>query len=219
LLLCAAVWLRSPSAQASEAVPPAAVDNPKHGPNADLRAFPSHQFQLAPRWHDSPQLSVHLGLLQPILMEGFNAALDLRWGPMLFSYSHGQGLNYSASGGAGLSRAEADAGLQLRSPWTTGGGIGVILIDEAWVMVDVKRHRYEAQLGSDTATYSTTSIGGELGWRYFVWRGFFAQTVVRFWPNVHTSLPNDQVRLGRYEHHAKNLGLFANVMAGWAFDI
>lgn len=190
-----------------------------HGPHASYRTFPSHRFQLAPRWHDTPQLSVHAGLLQPILFSGFNAALDLRWGPMLFSYSHGQGLDYSAKPELGLTAEERDAGLQLQSPWTTGGGVGVVFLDEAWFMLDVKRHRYHAQVNDAEVDYSTTSIGAELGYRYFLWRGLFAQAVFRFWPNVSTTLPSDRVRLGQFEHKARDLGAFSNVMLGWAFDI
>jgi hypothetical protein len=29
---------------------------------------------------------------KPIFFNGFNAALDLRWGPIVVSYSHGEGL-------------------------------------------------------------------------------------------------------------------------------
>jgi len=174
---------------------------------------------LAPRWHPRPELSFHFGLSQPLFFEGFNAALDLRWGPLLFSYSHGEGLNYSATPSLGLERAEAAAGLQLRSPWTTGGGVGVVLLDELYVMVDLKRHAYEVALGDARAAYTTTSVGGELGWRFFVWRGFFVQPLLRYWPNVHTSLPNDRVELAGFTHHAKNLGFFGNITVGWAFEI
>jgi hypothetical protein len=191
----------------------------QHSYNAPVSAFPSHEFQLAPRWHESPQLAVHFGLLQPLVLEGFNAALDVRWGPILASYSHGQGLNYSAKGGLGLDADDSSVGLDLRSPWTTGGGIGVILLDELYVMADFKVHRYEATLADAQAAYSTVSVGGELGYRLFAWRGLFLQSMLRYWPNVYTSLPSDRVKLGRYTHNAKNLNLFVNLSLGWAFEI
>jgi hypothetical protein len=190
-----------------------------HAYRASYRSFPSHQFRVAPRLHETPEVSIHFGLLQPVALEGFNAAMDVRWGPLLASYSHGQGLNYSANGGLGLDTGDKAAGVELRSPWTTGGGVGVVLLDELWVMVDVKAHRYEAILNEDRAAYTTMSVGGELGYRLFAWRGLFVQSMLRYWPNVHTSLPSDRVKLGNYTHQAKNLNLFVNLSLGWAFEI
>lgn len=193
--------------------------NDGHAYRASYTTFPSHDFRVAPRWHERPEVSVHFGLLQPVALEGFNAAMDLRWGPLLASYSHGQGLNYGANGGLGLDAADKAVGLELRSPWTTGGGVGVILLDELWVMVDVKAHRYEATLNEEHAAYTTVSVGGELGYRLFAWRGLFLQSMLRYWPNVHTSLSSDEVKLGNYTHRAKNLNLFVNLSLGWAFEI
>jgi hypothetical protein len=189
-----------------------------HGTTAPYSAFPSHKFQLAPRWHPKPELAFHFGLLQPVFFHGFNAAVDVAWGPMLISYSHGEGLNYSATPSLGLSKEEREAGLLLESPYTTGGGVGVVILDELHVMVDFKVHRYHAAVGLDSADYTTVSIGGELGWRFFVWRGFFVQPLLRYWPNVWTSLPGGVVQLGPLRHEAKDLGFFANVSLGWAFE-
>ncbi len=209
------------AAESSATLPAARQPKPRdeHAYHAPVTAFPSHQFQLAPRWHETPQLALHFGLLQPIALQGFNAAIDVRWGPMLASYSHGQGLNYSANGGLGLGRDDKAADLGLRSPWTTGGGIGVVLLDELYVMADFKVHRYEATLGDKSAAYTTVSVGGELGYRLFAWRGLFLQSMLRYWPNVYTSLPSDQVKLGNYTHQAKNLNLFVNLSLGWAFEV
>jgi hypothetical protein len=216
VLLCLVSALAHADAGASSAQ---AAEPRGHGPRASMRTFPSHVFQLKPHWHPQPELSVHFGLLQPALFRGFNAALDLRVGPMLLSYSHGQGLNYSATPSMGLSPEEQRAGLSLISPWTTGGGVGVILLDELYLMVDLKVHRYQAELDEQRSDYTTISVGLELGYRLFLWRGLFVQTVVRYWPNVYSSLPGDAVQLGDLRHEAKNLGVFANVMLGFAFDI
>jgi hypothetical protein len=207
------------SASVSEAADAAPSLPRTHAAAAPLDRFPSHVFQTGPRWHAQPELSVHFGLLQPILFEGFNAALDLRWGPFVASYSHGQGLNYSASPSIGLNAEEAARGLQLLSPWTTGGGVGVVLIDELYLMVDVKRHRYRASLEGDSVSYTTTSVGAELGFRFFAWRGFFVQPVLRYWPNVHDTLRADRANLAGLGHRAKDLGVFTNITVGWAFDI
>jgi hypothetical protein len=212
VLLTAALLLASaPDAQAADA--------DGHAADAAWDKVPSHVFRLAPRRHELPQLSVHFGLLQPVLFRGFNAALDLRWRRLLVSYSHGQGLDYSASPSLGLTPSEASAGMRLVSPWTTGGGVGVVLLDELYVMADFKRHRYEASLDGDTVAYTTTSIGAEVGWRFFAWRGFFVQPMLRYWPNVHTTLPGGSAQVGGVMHAAKDLNFFANVTVGWAFEI
>lgn len=194
-------------------------ESPAHGARSSAAQFPSHSFRVAPRWPSGPQVAVHAGLLQPILFDGFNAAVDLRWGPLVVTYSHGAELDYSATPSLGLTRAEAEAGMSLRSPWTTGGGVGVTVIDEVYAMVDLKVHRYTATLGDQSVRYVTSSLGGEIGWRFFAWQGLFVQPMLRYWPNVYSSLPGNQARLGSLRHQAKDLGLFANVSLGWALDL
>jgi hypothetical protein len=162
------------------------------------------------------QLAVLAGLLQPAVLHGFNAALDVRYRRFAFSYSHGAALDYSANPRLTLSSRDRRAGLQLHSPWTTGFGVGVTVIDQLYVLVDFKVHRYEAELAGQEQRYTTISLGAELGYRWFVYRGLFMNPTVRYWPTVWSS--HDSVRLGAYEHEAKDLGLFANVSVGYAFN-
>jgi hypothetical protein len=166
-----------------------------------------------------PQLSVHAGLLQPTVLRGFNAALDLRYRRLLVSYSHGAALDYSANPRLSLGSADREAGLSLRSPWSTGFGVGLTAIDQLYVMVDFKVHRYEARLDDQEARYTTISIGAELGYRWFVWRGLFVNPTLRYWPTVWSSRERMRLREGAqpFEHHAKDLGVFANVSIGIAF--
>jgi hypothetical protein len=192
------------TAVAEPAAPPAA---PTAATGTQTEATPGADIEIA----------VHAGLTQPVLFHGVNAAIDLRWRRLVVSYSHGQWLDYSQQPSLTLTRAEADAGLSLRSPWTTGFGIGARIVDELYLLADVKVHRYDARVGDETAHYTTASLGAEIGWRWFAWRGAFIQPVVRFWPNVYSSLPGDQVMLGSVMHRSKDLGLFANVTVGWAF--
>src|SRR4051812_15437617 len=63
-----------------------------HGPSAE--GTPSHRFQWAPHAYDAPQLNVHFGLIQPLLVHGVNVAADLRYGAWVFEYSHGMFLHY-----------------------------------------------------------------------------------------------------------------------------
>jgi hypothetical protein len=172
------------------------------------------------------ELAFHYGLLQPILTHGFNAAVDVRVGRLVVSYSHGQGLEISRAGG--LTDEEEAAGMRLVMPYSTGFGIGATIVGQLYAMADVKLHRYEAHAGSDFARYSTITVGAEIGWRYFVWRGLYVAPVVRFWPNVWDSAPPAGVmvptKTGVIIHRPANQGiansgLFANVLVGWAFDL
>lgn len=190
-----------------------------HGPSSD--SFPSHRLQWAAHDHDRPQLGINFGLIQPI-MRGFNVASDLRVGKLIFEYSHGMNLDYNALS-VSLDAADRDVGLDLDSPWTTGGGIGYALIDELHAMVEFKAHHYEVALGEAQADYTTVSIGPALVWRYFIYRGFHANVYLRYWPNVWTSTDSDTVVLQsgatRHEHEVTDLGLFANISLGYAFDL
>ncbi|MCU0657047.1 MAG: hypothetical protein MUF64_17850 [Polyangiaceae bacterium] len=197
----------------------------EHGPSAPSSAFPSHQFQLAPR-APSAQLSFHYGLLQPLLLRGFNAAVDLRLGRLVLSYSHGQGLDVGRAPGT-LTAEETRAGTRAIVPYSTGGGIGFTLLDELYVMADFKAHRYELSAGSEISRYTTVTVGAEVGWRFFLWRGLHITPVVRYWPNVWTSAPEQGVKVRTRQgtdllHQPISQGsggFFANVLLGWAFDL
>ncbi len=193
-----------------------------HGPSAPASAFPSHDFQLAPHIPETVQISFHAGLLQPLLLHGFNAAADVRVDRLIFSYSHGEGLDLTDL----QTDAEKKSGQETREPWTTGGGVGLLLIDELYVLADLKVHRFELASGVDEAKYTTVTVGGEIGWRFFVWKGLHVAPVVRFWPNVWDSAPDSGVALrmrdGSITHHDPlkqgASGVFANVLVGWAFE-
>src|SRR5262249_55818504 len=137
-----------------------------HGPEAPAAQFPSHVFQLAAHAPASPQLNFHYGLSQPLLMHGFNAAVDFRYKRLVATYSHGQGLDATSF----LHPSERAAGMHLAETYTTGGGVGVLLLDEVWVLADVKVHHFEATTPVDHAAYTNVTVGAELGWRYFVWK-------------------------------------------------
>src|SRR5262245_43764635 len=130
-----------------------------------------------------PKFAIHFGLTQPILLHGFNLAADVRYDRFVFTYSHGTALHYDLAPGA-LSPEEKSAGLELYAPYSTGFGVGVTLIDELYVLADFKLHNLRATIGDERHAYSTITIGAELGWRYFMWRGLFVSPVLRFWPTV-----------------------------------
>jgi hypothetical protein len=192
-----------------------------HGPSAPASQFPSHVFQLAAHQPERVQLAFHYGLVQPILLHGFNAAVDVRYRRMVLTYSHGQGLDATRF----ESPSEKSAGMTLHEPWTTGGGAGILLIDELWVLADFKVHRLEAETASDRATYTNVTVGVELGYRYFLWKGLNVGLVARYWPNVYSSaghgvtLHDPSGKAFVHEPLEQGYkGFFANVLLGWAFE-
>jgi hypothetical protein len=198
---------------------PLHAEEEAHGPAAPANRF-SHHFRLAAHQPPRVQLAFHYGLVQPILYQGFNAAVDVRWKRLIFTYSHGAALDVTSN----LSRAERSAGMHAVMPFTTGGGVGVLLIDELYVLVDFKYHRYDLSVGADRRSYDTFTLGGEIGWRLFLWKGLYVSPVVRYWPNVWTSAPAAGVALnqGAVVHQPMQQGyggFFANVLVGWAFNL
>lgn len=188
-----------------------------HGPGS--KGF-GHDFQWAPRLYDDGQVGLHFGLSQPLLLGGFNVAVDAHLGQWVFEYSHGMNLDYNRVESVMLSSTERDAGLDLDSPWTTGFGIGYRLVDELYPMIEFKAHRYTARIGDETERYTTVSVGPALAHRLFVYDGLFVNTYVRYWPNLWTSRENDAVAFdGNLTHEAVDLGFFANLSVGYAVDL
>jgi hypothetical protein len=123
-----------------------------------------------------------------------------------------------------MTGAERDAGLHMYVPYTTGFGVGVTLVDELWLGVEFKAHRYEVStLSGDESKYTTYSVGPVLGYKLFLWRGLHLNAYLRYWPNVATTLDDDRVILagagGPVTHRAHDFGLFGNLSVGWAFDL
>jgi hypothetical protein len=169
------------------------------------------------------ELGFHFGLVQPTLMRGFNAAVELRHERWIATYSHGQGLEASKIAGT-LTDAEDAADMRLMLRYSTGGGVGYRLWRDLYVLADVKLHHYEAYAGAGLAEYSTVTVGGELGWRFMVWRGLHVTPVLRFWPNVWDSgdvmVPTANGDVLRHEPAKQGVGgVFANVLVGWTFDV
>ncbi|MEM7604100.1 MAG: hypothetical protein AAF411_01985 [Myxococcota bacterium] len=190
-----------------------------HGP-ASTGGF-SHVFSRRAHQPQNVQLSFHFGLLQPALLRGLNAAVDVRWKRLIVTASHGAGLRLPDST---LTSAERDAGMQVSMPWSTGFGIGLTLVDELYALVDFKVHDVQVRHDQGAFDYRTVTLGLELGYRLFLWRGLHVAPVIRFWPNVYSSLGSDGVALGSqgvvHEPIRQGLGgFFANVLVGWAFGV
>lgn len=204
--------------------PAAAPESPRpHGPAAPDDQFPSHVFQWTAHTTDRVQLDFNYGLNQPILGHGFNSAVEVRYKRLVATYSHGQGLSYGASFESGPEKA---TGASVKLPWTTGGGVGVILIDELWILADLKVHRFDIDTAIDHVSYTNVTLGAELGWRYFIWKGLNVQLVARYWPNVY-STAGKGITLHDSNGRAfldppavqGEAGFLGNVLVGWAFSL
>ena len=80
-------------------------------------------------------------------------------------------------------------------------------------------------LGADRnqeLSYLTFTVGPGLFYDLHLWRGFFLQPLVRWWPNVGDTLDRSAPAFTRpdgttYRPQAKSQGVFANVNLGWSF--
>ena len=207
-----------PSVDAPEPTPFAPVPE-DHG--FDLA--PTHHYQWAPTDAKTAQVGINFGLLQ-LALGGFNVAGELRYRRLWFEYSHGMELKLNNLNGFSMSQTERDQNLRVYVPYTTGFGVGMTLVDELWLGVEFKTHRYEVNApGGPVTSYQTYSIGPVLGYKAFIYKGLFADAYLRYWPNVASSLDGNKVALqgtdGTVEHSAHDFGVFANVSIGYAFDL
>lgn len=215
LLLSTSAFAASPEAPAQ------ASDAPSDGRGFNLT--PEHHFQWAPSDAKQAQLGVNFGLLQ-LALGGFNIAGELRYRRLWLEYSHGVDLTMNDLGGLGLSHAERTEHVHVFVPYTTGFGVGVTLVDELWLGIEFKTHRYEVNApNGPVASYQTYSIGPVLGYKAFIWKGFYADAYLRYWPNIASSLTDGKTTLqgsdGTVTHSAHDLGVFANASLGYAFDL
>jgi hypothetical protein len=183
----------------------------------------SHRFTWAPTDTNNVQLGVNFGLLQ-LGLGGFNVAGELRYRRLWLEYSHGVALNLNNLGGFSETGTERTQDLHIYMPYTTGFGVGFTILDELWLGAEFKTHRYDVNApGGAVASYQTYSIGPVLGYKLFLYKGFFLNAYGRYWPNVASTLSNNQVALqgagGTVEHSAHDFGLFANLAVGGSFDL
>jgi len=223
LLAAGSALAASPDAAAP---PTANVSAASTAPSTEQRGFnlfPEHHFQWKASDAKVPQLAVNFGLLQ-LGLGGFNIAGEVRYRRFWFEYSHGVDLKLNNLGGYSMTSTERAQDLRIVVPYTTGFGAGVTLLDELWLGVEFKTHRYEVNApGGPVTSYQTYSVGPVLGYKLFVYKGLFANAYARYWPNVASTLANNEVALkganGTVEHSAHDFNVFANVSLGYAFDL
>lgn len=162
------------------------------------------------------RFTVLAGLTQPILLSGVNLAVTYFTPRLSFEYSHGQWLTYPA--------AIRDENLdRLHSPYSTGFGVGYRFTRAFDVRLEFKANGYQADLpNGEPLRYTTYVIGAGAYYRFLLWQRVVIEPSVRFWPNLATTLPDDQHTYalpdgGTLTHQANDYGLFANVSLGWKF--
>jgi hypothetical protein len=201
----------------------ATVPSPSSAEHHGFNLFPEHHFQWAASDAKEVQVGVNFGLLQ-LGLGGFNVAGEVRYRRFWFEYSHGVDLKLNDLGGFSMTSTERAQDLRIVVPYTTGFGVGVTLLDELWLGVELKTHRYEVNApGGPVTSYQTYSVGPVLGYKLFVYKGLFANAYARYWPNVASTLDHNEVALsganGTVEHSAHDFNVFANVSIGYAFDL
>ena len=181
----------------------------------------AQQFHWAPFSPAHAEVAVNFGLLQ-LALGGFNVAGEVRYRRLWLEYSHGMDLTLNNFGGYALTQTETAQGLHIDVPYTTGPGLGFTLVDQLWLGVEVKAHRFDVSApGGPVSSYNTFSVGPVLGYRLYLFKGLYANAYLRYWPNVATSLDGGQIVLqgtsGTLIHSAHEWNVFANVAIGYAF--
>jgi hypothetical protein len=185
------------------------------------------------------EVSLLFGLNQPIFLKGFNVEINYYLKNFVFDYSHGFGLQYTGDLVSDEAKAQR---LNFNVSHSVGIGIGYRFTKRFNLRVEPKLHIWEVYYNDQSkssnamiAKYNTYTLG--LG-AYYRWqpfeksgnilKGFTVAPSVRWWPNVGSSLENNQLnyantRTGKNEiHHANNIGLantafFFNVSVGYTF--
>jgi hypothetical protein len=185
------------------------------------------------------KFSLVFGLNQPIVTQGFNFEVNYYTKYFVFDYSHGFNLSFKDN----LVSDEAKVqGLKFKISHTLGVGIGYRVTRDFNIRIEPKMHiwnMYQADKPYSDANilkkYTTYTLG--LG-AYYCWQPFrnadnFSKGItivpsVRWWPNVATSLPNNEYKYfnaftNRTEiHKANNIGVantpfFGNISVGYSF--
>ena len=165
--------------------------------------------------------AVMLGLGQWALGGG-NVAVQARIGRLALEYSHGQAVHLSELSLL-MSSSEKAVGADVREPWTTGFGIGLMVTENLRVLLEAKANHYDVQ-GGDRYTaidYTLFTVGPGVFYEIPIWRGLFLQPSLRWWPTVASTF-KDGSTLRRSDGTAVTMArptseIFPNVNLGWEF--
>ncbi len=189
--------------------------------------------------YNRPQAALMFGMIQPVILRGGNIEGDFAYKRLVVGYSHGFNLDFE---GSTVTGEASEQGLSFRMPFTTGFGVGVRLLEWLDVRFEAKIHRFEVREASTDTTrleYTTSTLGAGIYARYRplyhfglashtpTWtHGFTIAPSLRFWPNVWSSLKDNQATYdnqttGQREVHTAlragiaNSPIIANVGLGY----
>jgi hypothetical protein len=149
----------------------------------------------------SNKFSILAGLIQPIVLKGGNVEITYTTKRLIFDYSHGFNLNVAPLGDIKTQK------LTLAIPYSTGFGIGYRINSFLDIRVEPKLHSWDIFYENDAQTadnkihnYKTFTLGLGVYYRYFPFRnskskilqGITTATSVRWWPNIGSTLSNDE---------------------------
>lgn len=170
------------------------------------------------------------GLTQPILLDGFNLAVNYTTNRWIFEYSHGFDLNYKSPA---LRADYQDIVLSVKSPYSTGPGIGYRVYAKAVTSLDIraeaKVHQYDIQLNdTQEISYTNFDLGAGIYWQIRPFgksknalRGIIIEPSIRYWANVASSLEDNFLYTTNEgletEHLPYPLDLFFNISIGYTF--
>ena len=177
----------------------------------------------------SNKLTLLAGLSQPIFLKGVNLAVTYTTNRWIFEYSHGMSLNYTDV----LSKNYKDDVLSLKSPYSTGAGVGFRFFANKIIGMDLraeaKVHGYEVKLNNTLSTkYTNFDLGGGIYWQIHPFgqkvngmEGIVIEPSIRYWANVSSSLKENftyETNEGNTAiHKPYPLNLFANISVGYTF--
>lgn len=185
------------------------------------------------------EINVLFGLNQPLVVDGFNAELNVFYKHLAFDYSHGISLDFE---GAAAPTILSDVGLKAHLPYSTGFGVGYRFNSWLNVRFEPKWHQFDIlyiddEQANPITTYNTTTLGIGLygAWKPFkkqdnLLKGIMISPSIRYWYNVNSTLENDEFEYfntftNQNEiHEALNIGvnntpLIVNLSIGYSVTL
>lgn len=180
----------------------------------------------------SSKFSLQTGLLQDVALDGGNLVITYTTSRWVVDWSHGVSLDFSAGKHFKNNDGYNKQKLDVHVPWTTGPSIGYRLTPYFNVRAEFKAHRNVVRYEGSTkeiTSYNTYTIGAGAFYEWYPFKkkdswlnGILIEPVIRFWPNVGSSLSDD------YEYYnemtelterldAYKLGWLANINIGYTF--
>jgi len=152
----------------------------------------------------SNRISFLAGLIQPLVLKGGNIEVTYFSKNMSFDYSHGFSLDMSGGTVTGDTKTQK---LAYHLPYSTGFGIGYRITSSFDVRVESKMHSWEVYYDGEyqnkstlIKSYKTYSLGLGAYYRYMPFhnkegwvKGITTSTSLRWWPNVASSLKNNEL--------------------------